>query len=107
MSWFKSSKAWYRDEFSHVFGNRHQIGATAGFKVPKLPIDLLAEFDYNIKERKLLYPASSAVYHYQCLDFTFEIKVFYFRAKPETQFKFSLGLGNIGKTTDFLGGLGF
>ena len=50
---------------------------------------------------------SSAVYHYQCLDFKFEFKVFYFRAKPETQFKFSLGLGNIGKTTDFLGGMEF
>ena len=35
------------------------------------------------------------------------MKVFYFRAKPETQVKFSLGLGNIGKTTDFLGGMEF
>ncbi len=107
LSWFKSSRAWYRDEVSSVFGNRHQIGASAGIKVPKLPIDLLAECDYNVKERKLLYLASSAVYHYQCLDFEFELKVFYFRSKPETQIKFSLGLGNIGKTTDFLGGLGF
>ncbi len=107
LSWFKSAKSWYRDEISALFGNRHQVGVTAGFKVPKLPLDVLADVDYNVKERKLLYLASKAVYHYQCLDFEFEMSVFYFRAKPETQFKFSLGLGNIGKTTDFLGGLGF
>jgi LPS-assembly protein len=104
VSWFKSTNTWYRDEFSRLFGNRHQISATAGLKIPKWPIDVFGEFDFNLKEKKLLYTAGSAVYHYQCLDFTFEVKVFYFRAKPETQFKFSLGLGNIGKTTDFLGG---
>lgn len=105
VSWFKSTNTWYRDEFSRVFGNRHQISATAGLKIPKWPIEVIGDVDYNITERKLLYTAGSAVYHYQCLDFTFEVKVFYFRVKPETQFKFSLGLGNIGKTTDFLGGL--
>ena len=105
VSWFKSTNTWYRDEFSRVFGNRHQISATAGLKIPKWPIEVIGDVDFNIKERKLLYTAGSAVYHYQCLDFTFEVKVFYFRVKPETQFKFSLGLGNIGKTTDFLGGL--
>ena len=107
LSWFRSAKSWYRDEISQLFGNRHQVGITAGLKIPKLPIDLLADCDYNVKERKLLYLASSLVYHYQCLDFEFSMKVFYFRAKPETQFKFSLGLGNIGKTTDFLGGMEF
>lgn len=107
LSWFKSQRSWFRDEISKAFGNRHQVGISTGFTTPKLPIDILAEIDYNIQQRKLLYLASSAVYHYQCLDFEFEVKVFYFRAKPETQFKFSLGLGNIGKTTDFLGGIGF
>ena len=104
VSWFKSTNTWYRDELSRLLGARHQISATAGLKIPKWPIEVMGDVDYNIKERKLLYTAGSAVYHYQCLDFTFEVKVFYFRVKPETQFKFSLGLGNIGKTTDFLGG---
>lgn len=107
LSWFRSQKTWYRDEVSKAFGNRHQIGATAAFKVPKLPVEVLADIDYNLQERKLLYLAGSAVYHYQCLDFELEMKVFYFRSKPEAQIKFSLGLGNIGKTTDFLGGMGF
>jgi LPS-assembly protein len=111
LNWFKSASSWYRgglnDAFYKVFGKRHQVGINAGFKVPKLPIDIWADCDYNIKERKFLYLGGNAVYHYQCLDFEFEMKVFYFRAKPETQFKFSLGLGNIGKTTDFLGGIGF
>jgi len=103
--WFKSTNTWYRDEFSRVFGNRHQISVAAGLKIPKWPIEVMGDIDFNIKEQKLLYTAGSAVYHYQCLDFAFEVKVFYFRTKPETQFKFSLGLGNIGKTTDFLGGM--
>jgi LPS-assembly protein len=104
VNWFKSSNVWYKDEISKVFGNRHQIGITSGFKIPKLPVEVLADIDFNIKEKKLLYLAASAVYHYQCLDFTFELRTFYYRAKPETQFKFSFGLGSIGKTTDFLGG---
>ncbi|HEX2694513.1 MAG TPA: LPS assembly protein LptD [Acidobacteriota bacterium] len=107
LRWFRSTSSWYRDAFSAIFGKRHQVGVTAGFKIPKIPIDLLADVDYNAKERKFLYLGGSAIYHYQCLDFEFEMKVFYFRTKPETQFKFSLGLGNIGKTTDFLGGFGF
>jgi LPS-assembly protein len=107
LNWFKSTRSWYRDVISKILGNRHQVGASAGFRIPKLSIDVLADIDYNVMERKLLYLGGSAIYHYQCLDFEFEVKVFYFRAKPETQFKFSLGLGNIGKTTDFLGGVGF
>jgi LPS-assembly protein len=104
VNWFKSSNVWYKDELTKALGNRHQIGVTGGLKIPKLPIEVLGDIDFNIKEKKLLYLAATAVYHYQCLDFTFELRTFYFRAKPETQFKFSFGLGNIGKTTDFLGG---
>jgi len=104
VSWFKSSNTWYTDEISRMFRARHQISAATGLKIPKWPIELFGSVDFNLKEKKMLYTALSAVYHYQCLDFTFEANVFYFRVKPETQFKFSLGLGNIGKTTDFLGG---
>ena len=104
VSWFKSEKTWYTDEISKLFSNRHQISTTAGLKIPKWPIELYGSIDFNVREKKVLYTAFSAVYHYQCLDFTVEAKVFYYRVKPETQFKFSLGLGNIGKTTDFLGG---
>jgi hypothetical protein len=35
------------------------------------------------------------------------VRVFYYRATPEFQYRVSIGLGNIGKTTDFMGGLGF
>ena len=55
----------------------------------------------------MMYSAASLVYHYQCLDFKADVRIFFFRDKPEFQFKFSLGLGNIGKTTDFLGGAGW
>ena len=55
----------------------------------------------------MLYSGVSLVYHYQCLDFKADVRVFYYRATPEVQYRFSIGLGNIGKTTDFMGGLGF
>jgi LPS-assembly protein len=63
--------------------------------------------DYNIKDRKVLYTAAQAIYHYQCLDFLLELRMFYFRRPPDTPVRFSVGLGNIGRTTDFLGGIGF
>jgi len=105
LSWFKSTSTWIQNEYARLFGDRHQVSVAAGIKLPNWPIEVMGDIDFDIKEQKLLYTAGSAVYHYQCLDFTFEVKVFYFRTKPETQFKFSLGLGNIGKTTDFLGGM--
>ncbi len=63
--------------------------------------------DYNIQTKKVLYTAAQAVYHLQCLEFILDVRVFYYRLTPETQVRFSMGLGNIGRTPDFLGGLGF
>ena len=103
VSWFKSMNPWYRD----VLGNRHQIGFNGGFKIPRLSLEMMGDFDYNILEGRMLYAGVSLVYHYQCLDFKADFRIFYYRAEPETQFRISVGLGNIGKTTDFLGGLGF
>jgi hypothetical protein len=60
-----------------------------------------------LQKKKLLYSAVSLVYHYQCLDFTADLRVLYYRDEPEIQFAFSLVLGGIGKTEDFLGGFGF
>ena len=103
ISWFKSMNPWYKEP---IF-DRHQISFFTGAKIPKLQIETLAELDFNIVERKMLYSAFSFVYHYQCLDFGADLRIFYFREKPETQFRISIGLGNIGKTTDFLGGMQF
>ena len=63
--------------------------------------------DFNIQERKMLYTELALIYHYQCFDFKAELRTFYFRDRPETQFRISFGLWNIGKTTDFLGGAEF
>lgn len=109
LSWFRSKNAWLQniDPNLRSLYDRHQVAAYGGVKLPGLGLDLTADVDFNVQEAKLLYAGASAVYHYQCLDFLVEVKVFYYRDKPEAQFKFSLGLGNIGKTTDFLGGFGF
>jgi lipopolysaccharide assembly outer membrane protein LptD (OstA) len=101
VSWYRSLNPY----FDNIWGERHQISFYAGFKIPKINLDALGTLDYNIKERKLLYTALSVVYHYQCIDFKADVRIFYFREKPEAQFGISIGLGNIGKTTDFLGGI--
>jgi len=103
INWYKSINP-YRKNY---LLNRHQISFFGGGQVPRLSLEAQAEVDYNILEKKILYSAASLIYHYQCLDLGVDFRVFYFRDKPEIQFAFSLELGNIGKTVDFLGGLGF
>ena len=109
VSWFKSLNAWVENippELRDLY-NRHQVSTWGQLRLPAFNLDLVGEVDFNIQERKLLYTAGRAVYHYQCLDFTAEVRVFYFRARPEAQFKFSLGLGTITPSSDFLSGLSF
>jgi len=100
VNWYKSVNPYIK----RVWWDRHQISCYGGVKIPKLSLEAIGAFDFNIQEKKMLYSALSLVYHYQCLDFKADLKIFYFREKPETQFRISFGLGNIGKTTDFLGG---
>jgi len=103
VSWFRRINPYTESAGS----NRQQINGFAGVKIPALSLEAQGEISYNILERKMLYSGLNLVYHYQCLDFSAEIKVFHFREEPELQIRFSFGLGNIGKTIDFLGGLGF
>jgi len=103
VSWFRSMNPWRQS----VLGDRQQIGVVSRVEIPRLNLEAQGEFDFNILERKMLYSGISLVYHYQCLDFKADVRVFYYRATPEVQYRVSIGLGNIGKTTDFMGGLGF
>jgi hypothetical protein len=103
VNWYKSINPYYEN----VWWNRHQVSFFGGLKIPELSLEAQAETNFNIQEGEMLYSALALVYNYQCLDFRVELKVFYFREKPETQFLFSFGLGNIGKSLDFLGGMGF
>lgn len=103
VNWYKSINPYYKN----YFWNRHQISLDGGLKIPALSLETLAQISFNIQEAKMLYSMFAVVYHYQCLDFQTELRIFYFREKPEFQFRFSFGLGNIGKTTDFFGGLRF
>jgi len=103
VNWYKSISPY--QEFSRM--RRHQIGFFGGAKIPKLSLEAQIDLDFNIIEGEMLYAAVALVYHYQCVDFKGELKIFYFRDKPETQFRFSFELGNIGNTKDILGGFGF
>jgi len=109
VSWFKSVNAWLQtgNEIIYSLWDRHQINFFGGVKIPRWSLEAQGEVDFNIFERKMLYAAANVSYHYQCLDLKTEIRVYYFRERPETQFRISFGLGNIGKTTDILGGTGF
>jgi len=109
LSWFKSRNAWIAGVDPALIGlyNRDQVGAFGGVRLPKLGVDLQLEADYNVKDRKLLYTGGQLTYHYQCLDLLVDLRVFYYRVPADIQVRFSLGLGAIGKTLDFLGGFGF
>jgi LPS-assembly protein len=103
INWYKSINPY----ITNLLYARHQISFYGGLKIPKLSLEAQAQMDFNIQKKELLYSALTLIYHYQCLDFQADVRVFYFRQKPELQFNFSFGLGNIGKTTRFLDGLGF
>ena len=109
VSWFTSRNSWITGVDPQLIAlyNRDQIGAFAGLRLPGLDLDLQLEADYNIKDQKLLYTGAQLTYHYQCVDILVDVRTFYFRARPDTQVRVSLGLGSIGKTLDFLGGFGF
>lgn len=104
VNWYRSSDP-YRP--TYILANRHQLGVFGGVKIPGIDLDAQAEIDYNFSEKKMLYSAFVLGYHYQCIDVKADFKMFFFREKPEMQFRITVGLGNIGKTTDFLGGMGF
>ncbi len=109
INWYKSLNPYIKN----VLYDRHQVGFYGGLKIPSLNIEAIAEIDFNIEEMELLYSAFAVVFNYQCIDIRADVRIFYFREiyytnqKPEMQFRITIGLGNIGKTTDFLGGMGF
>lgn len=103
VDWYKSINPFVEN----VLGNRHQISCLGNVKIPLLSLEAQARVDFNIQERKMLYSGFRLLYSHQCLEFRFDFDVFYFRKKPDTQFKISLKLMNIGRTVDFLGGMKF
>jgi LPS-assembly protein len=108
VTWFSSRNSWVTgiDPDLIALYNRDQVGASAGLRLPALDLDLQAEADFNIRERKLLYTGAQLVYHYQCIDFLVDVRAYYFRQTPDVQVRFSLGLGTIGRTLGFLQGFG-
>jgi lipopolysaccharide assembly outer membrane protein LptD (OstA) len=100
VNWYKSVNPYYKNPYY----DRHQIGGVLTANIPALDLEVKGDVSFNIAEMKFFYAGGSFVYHYQCLDIKGDVQVFFFRETPEVQFKISFGLGNIGKTTDFLGG---
>jgi len=109
LTWLTSRNSWVAgiDPALIALYDRDQVGAFGGVRLPGLSLDLQLEADYNIERRKLLYTGAQATFHYQCLDVLVDVRVFYYRERPDTQVRLSLGLGSIGRTLDFLGGFGF
>ena len=102
LNWSKN----YQPIAPDSFFRSHQLGIQTTWRWPDR-MDLKAQIELDLQNRQLLYSALAGVYHYQCLDFSFDLRIFYYRSKPEAQFRFSVGLGNISRTTDLLGALGF
>ena len=114
VSWFKSINAWLRGaaeaaqnglplQYSSIW-DRHQISFIGGLKIPALDLEGKGEVDYNVIEKKILYVMGNLIFHYQCLDLKADVRLFYFRDTPEFRIAFSLGIGNIGRSSSMLGG---
>jgi len=103
VNWYKSINPYK----GNALPSRHQINFYWGFKIPSISLEALAEADFNIVQKELLYSAASLIYNYQCINLRADVRIFFFREQPEFQFRFSFEFGNIGKTTDFFGGIGF
>jgi LPS-assembly protein len=97
LSWYRSMNPFYQT----IFSNREQVGAGAGLKIAGL--DLYADFQYNVRDKKMLYADLAAAWNWQCLDFKVDAQAYFFRDKPELQIRFSIGLGNITPSSDSLG----
>lgn len=102
LNWSKS----YMMFGSNSFFYSNQIGLKTHFRWPE-KFELSGEIQRDLQRKKQIYTGIAATYHYQCLDFSFDLRIYYYRAKPETQFRFSIGLGNISKSTSLLGTFGF
>jgi LPS-assembly protein len=100
INWYKYVNPYYKD----IYFSRDQIQFVGSVKIPRWQLEAQGDLSYNIGEKKFLYAGGSLIYHYQCLDIKANLQAFFFRATPELQFKISFGLGNIGKSTEFLGG---
>ena len=95
------STAYIPLEYSSIW-DRHQISVAGGLKIPALDLEGKGEFDYNIIQKKIMYVMGDLIYHYQCLDLKAELRLFYFRDTPEIRFGFSVGVGNIGRSSSIL-----
>ncbi len=109
VNWLKSENAWIAgvDPTLLTLSNRHEAGVYTGLRLPGLGFDIQADASYNFLTGRMRYTGGRLVYHYQCVDFMLDVGVFHYRTVPETQIKFSIGLGSIGRAAEFLGGLGF
>jgi len=102
LNWSKSYQILAADSFFRS----HQVGLQSGFRLPGR-LDFKGQIEYDIQLKKVIYTGLSCTYHYQCLDFSFDLRIFNYRLRPETQFRFSVGLGNISRSSAFLGGMAF
>lgn len=109
VNWLKSENAWIAgiDPVLLTLSNRHEASVYSGLKVPALDLDLQADASFNILTGRFRYTGGRLVYHYQCVDFQLDFGVYHYRTVPETQVKFSIGLGSISRAAEFLNGLGF
>lgn len=99
------SKSYFMMGPDSIFWN-NQAGLQLGIRFPET-LDLKIQMQRDLKRKKQIYNGLQAVLHYQCLDFVLDLRMYYYRSKPDTQFKLSIRLGNITQTTDLLGTIGF
>ena len=83
--------------------NRESIGGFLNFDIPRFPVKLRADVNYDITDKQFRLGAFRLRYDYQCIQFNGELKLFKYRDRLETQFNVGISFGNMGMVRDFLG----
>ncbi len=102
---FSSYKNPYVTNPNYVF-NRDVIRGNIDFNLPGFPIKFTSGLDYDITNKEFKYGSVKAIFDFQCINITAEMKIFSWIGRTETQFRFGVSFGNLGMVSDFMSGRG-
>jgi lipopolysaccharide assembly outer membrane protein LptD (OstA) len=99
---FSSYKNPYVTDSNYIF-NRDIIRGNIDFNLPGFPIKFTSGLDYDITNKEFKHGSVMAIFNFQCINITAEMKIFSWVGRTETQFRFGVTFGNLGMVSDFMG----
>ncbi|MCP5048647.1 MAG: LPS-assembly protein LptD [bacterium] len=87
---------------NYIF-NRDIVGGSLNFDIPRFPLKLNSNVNYDITAKEFRHATFKLSYDYQCIQFLTELRLFKYSGRIETQFNIGISFGNLGTVKDFLG----